>query len=128
MGFNFRPKDSGGQKDSPVSIVIISASCCIPGMAVFDEQARRVVEQAISDSGVEARVKVMPATTAYFGGAPKRVMQELMAMSNQGKLGVPAVLINGRAVSYGVPQVEDLKVALLQAVEAKTIKEERSNE
>ena len=52
------------RKETSVGIVIISAACCIPGMAPLDEQARRIVEQAISETGIMAQVKIMPATTA----------------------------------------------------------------
>ena len=59
------------RNDRQTGVVIISGSCCIPGMAPFDEQARRVVDQAIAETGVAAQVRMMPATTAYMGGAPK---------------------------------------------------------
>ena len=116
------------RNDSPVGIVIISGSCCIPGMAAIDEQARRIVEQAISETGIEARVKMMPATTAYFGGAPREVIAKLINDSQAGQLGLPAILINGKAVSYGMPKGEDIKSALLQAMDAKKAEEESTNE
>lgn len=37
-----------------------------------------------------------------------------------GKVSAPAVLIEGKAVSYGVPTVEQMKSALLEAGSAKT--------
>lgn len=113
MQLNFR------KKDTEVGVIIISGSCCIPWMAPFDEQAKRVVEQAISETDVKARVKVIPASTAFFGGVPKEVMTEIITEFNQsGRMSLPAVLINGRVVSYGVPQVEDIKTALLQTMDA----------
>jgi len=114
MAFNFLRKDSR----PPVSVVIISAACCMPGMAPLDEQARRIVEQAISETGVEAQVKIMPATTAFFGGVPKHIMAELINLSESERLPVPAILINGKPVSYGMPELEHLKSALLAAANA----------
>lgn len=112
------------KNNSEVGVIIISGSCCIPGMAPFDEQAKRVVEQAASDTEVKAQVKVIPATAAYFGGVPKEVMNKIMAeFSQSGRMPLPAVLINGKVVSYGVPQVEAIKTALLQTMEPKEIKE-----
>ncbi len=112
------------KNNSEVGVIIISGSCCIPGMAPFDEQAKRVVEQAASDTKVKAQVKVIPATTAYFGGVPKEVMNKIMAeFSQSGRMPLPAVLISGKVVSYGVPQVEAIKTALLQTMEPKEIKE-----
>ncbi len=115
------------KKDSQAGVIIISGSCCIPGMAPFDEQAKRVVEQAASEAEVRAQVKVIPASTAYFGGVPKEVMNKIIAFSQSGKMPLPAILINGEVVSYGVPKVEDIKTALLQTLDAKKIKE-NSNE
>ncbi len=116
-----------GRDDRKPGVVIISGSCCIPGMAAFDEQARRVVDQAIAESGVAAQVKVMPVTTAYAGGAPREVMAKLISsFNNAGQVALPVVLINGKAVSFGVPQVEDVKAALLQATAANIIQEEPS--
>jgi hypothetical protein len=102
-----------------LNIVIISAACCIPGVAAFDEQARRVLDLAVAETGVEVRVSMMPATSAYFGGAPKEVIAKLMSDMQSGTLSVPVILINGRAVSYGVPTVEQIKSALLDFTNAK---------
>ncbi len=103
------------QNNAKVGIVIISGSCCIPGMAPLEERARHVLERAISETGVACQVKTMPATTAYMGGAPKEVIAQLMDQYNQtGQIGLPAILINGKAVSFGVPDVQQIKTALLQ--------------
>ncbi len=110
--------------NSEVGVIIISGSCCIPGMAPFDEQAKHAVEQAVSETDVKVQVKVIPVSTAYFGAVPKEVMTKIIAEFNQsGRMPLPAVLINGRIVSYGVPKVEDVKKALLQTLDAKEIKE-----
>lgn len=113
------------RKNPQVGIVVVTGSCCIPGMAPLDEEARRIVEQAVSETGVAAQVRVVPASNAMFGAVPIRVMTRLMAEVNQtGQVPLPAVLINGEVASYGVPNVEDIKSALLQSAGAKTIKEE----
>jgi hypothetical protein len=111
-----------------VGVVIISGSCCIPGMAPMDERARRVVEQAIVETGVKARVGMLPATTAMAGGVPQQVFSQLVQkFSQSGQVGLPAILVDGKAVSFGLPEVEKLKAALIQAAEAKT-QEEYANE
>jgi len=121
MRLNFR------KNSSEAGIIIISGSCCIPGMATFDEQARRVVEQAISGMDMKVQIKVVPASSAYFGAVPKEIMAKIMTEFNQsGKMPLPAILINGKIVSYGVPQVEDIRKAL-QNMDTMKIKE-ASNE
>jgi hypothetical protein len=95
------------------AVVIISASCCVPGMQVFDDQARRVVQAALAETGIDARVEIMPATTAIFGGVPSKITAEIMSRANAGQMPMPAVLVNGTPVSYGVPSLEAMKAALL---------------
>lgn len=103
-------------EDGRVGVVIITGSCCIPGMRPFDEQAHGVVRQAIAESGVSAQVKELPASSALFGAAPKTVVAELVRMLNEGgRIGLPAVLVNGTVVSYGVPAVEAVTAALMEA-------------
>ena len=98
-----------------VGVVIITGSCCIHGMRPFDEQARRVVEQAIAQAGVPVQLKELPASNALFGGVPKQLLAELLRMNNEGgRIGLPTVLVNGEVISYGVPSVETVTAALLQ--------------
>jgi len=82
---------------------MLTAKDSIPGMATFDDQTERIIKQAISETGVVARFEIVPATKAFFSGALKKVMNELMVMANQGKMGAPTVLIDGQIISYGIP-------------------------
>lgn len=109
------PWRNGGQSPPGITVLIVSGACCIRGMAPLDERAREVIDQAIAETGAVARVTVMPATTAYFGGIPRGVMAQLVADANQGRMPVPAVLVNGHVVSLGVPTVEQVKAALTEA-------------
>jgi len=103
------------EPQSAVVVVVVSGTCCMPGLAPFDEQARNIIEQAISETGVEARVQMMPATKAYFGGIPPQVMGQLISSFQRGQMPIPAILIDGKPVSCGVPKVEDVKAALVAA-------------
>jgi len=98
---------------SKTTVVMLSATCCIPSMAGFDDQAKEIIEQAIIETGANAQLKVVSATSAMFGGGvPRKVMGELMDMFNQGRMSTPAILINGEVISYGVPTLEIMKEAL----------------
>ncbi|MBU4361589.1 hypothetical protein KJ813_02860 [bacterium] len=94
-----------------LNIIIISGTCCNPAMASLDKQARSAIEKTASETGISVEIKVIPATSAFFGGIPKDVRDKLLA---SGGAGLPVILINGKAVSYGVPKIGDLKSALLQ--------------
>jgi hypothetical protein len=76
------------KKNTSVGVAIISASCCFPGVAPFEEQAKRIVEQAITESAVNAEVKVLPVSS-YYHSIPREVVPKLIADYNQGKISAP---------------------------------------
>lgn len=100
------------QNQPKLTIIMLSAACCMPGMAGFDEQAEKIIKQAMTETGINARFEIVPATKAFFSGTLRKAINELMVMSNQGKMGTPAILINGEVISYGVPTLEVMKEAL----------------
>jgi hypothetical protein len=85
------------------------------------------VEQAIAESGVDADIRVLPVST-YFNSIPREVVPKLLADYQQGKISAPPILIDGKAVFYGVPKLEEMKTALLQAAEARKLKEGKTSE
>jgi hypothetical protein len=92
-----------------MTILILSAACCYPGMAAFDEQAKKVIERAAEEAGVKAEIKIIPGSAAIYGGAvPKMTVQVLMSKFSRNETG-PAILIDGEIVSFGVPNLEDMK-------------------
>lgn len=100
------------QTKPKTTIILLSAACCMPGMAGFDAQAEKIVRQAIIETGADVRFETVPATKAFFSGRLRKIINELMVMANQGKMGVPAIIINGEVVSYGVPTLETMKETL----------------
>ena len=110
-------------------VMIITGSCCIPGFAPFDEQARQAVAQAIADSGVVVQVKEVSASSAMYGAVPRSLIAQWFQSANSGQMPLPAVLVNGNIASTGIPvNNEAIKSALLPIVEAQTIKEKKENE
>ena len=119
MDFDFlKEKSVSKAGESAVGIVLISGTCCNPSLAAADERARRVIEEAASQAGVMVQIEVMTMTSAYYS-APRDVKRRLMGEFAGGGINVPAILIGGKAVSYGVPSLEVIKAALLDATNAK---------
>lgn len=100
-----------------VPVIIVTGSCCMPGMAPLDQQARVNVAQAIQETGVPAAVKELSAGAAAFGGLPRHLVAQFMSVVGQeGRVPLPAVLVGGSPVGQGLPDVPALKAALLNAV------------
>ncbi|HWI64058.1 MAG TPA: hypothetical protein VNT75_19650 [Symbiobacteriaceae bacterium] len=95
------------------SIIIVTGSCCMPGMAPLDQQARDLVAQAVRETGVQATVKEVSASSAAFGALPRKLVAEFMSVVGQeGRVPLPAVLVDGRPVAPGLPELTALKAAL----------------
>lgn len=98
-----------GKKESTINIVIVTGSCCIPGMAALDEEAIKTVQRAVAETGVQTNIKLLPVTKAMFGGVPKDVYNKVMGeYKSSGRIGLPAILINGKLVTYGAIDFESV--------------------
>ncbi len=108
--------DSNSGKGVPgagrADAVILSAACCNPSMSGLDEQAKRVIEQAASETGVEVHISLQPMSAALYGGVPKDVVAQLKSDNQAGSLRMPVVIINGKGVCYGVPDPGRITTAL----------------
>lgn len=92
-----------------MDIIMISGACCIPSMANLDELARKVIDEALSVTGIQAKVSTITAGTAYRNGAFRALIKKGIGMSD-----APFIVIDGELVSYGVPKIEELKSALIK--------------
>jgi len=107
-----------------LNVLIITGSCCIPGFAPFDEQARQAVKQAIAETGTDAQVREISASSAIYGAVPRSLIAQWFQSANSGQMPLPAVLVNGNVASTGIPaNIEAIKSALLPIVEAQIIEE-----
>lgn len=125
MSFDFLEKNASKEANSAVGIIVISGTCCNPNLKFVDNQALNVIKQAAAETAVEVSVKMMTLSSAYYS-APKDVRQKLMGDFAAGRMDVPAILVDGKAASYGVPSLEDMKAALLGGAQMKM--KERTNE
>lgn len=90
-----------------MDIIMISGACCIPSMAKLDMEVRKIIDEAISLSGVQAKVSKITASEAFVNGAYRKLIKT-------GIENAPVIIIDGEVVSYGIPHLEDIKNALLQ--------------
>ena len=66
---------------------------------------------------IENRVLV---STAYFGGLFKEISGRLLSDYNEsGIIGLPAIPVNNKAISYGVPEIKTIKSALIKSGKSK---------
>jgi len=113
------PSDDAGQQSDDsdgTTVVIVSGACCFPPLRAFDLEAGRVVDAAITEVGLPARVVSMSTSQAYYGGLPRALAEEGKRVRDTvGITAFPAVLVNLELVSYGVPTLEAVVAALRKA-------------
>jgi hypothetical protein len=92
-----------------MKITVLSAACCNPVSAPFDQQYIARIKEALDKTSVEAQVELLPATDAVFGMRIGFVKKLWPLFNKYGLAVAPALFIDGELVSYGgVPTVEKL--------------------
>jgi hypothetical protein len=105
---------------SQILILLVSGSCCFPKLAVLDKQAQEVIQQAQDESGVPAQVRVILASSALQGGIPEEILKQLRdSMDSPNLMRLPATFIDGKLLSFGVPDFAMVKARLLEVYAAK---------
>jgi hypothetical protein len=98
---------------SEVVILLVSGSCCVPQLAVRDQQAQQIIQQALAETGTPAQVRTLTASSAVRGGISSEVLHSIgVAIDGSNIMRLPAVLINNQLISLGVPQLDVIKTAL----------------
>ena len=101
-----------------IVILLVSGSCCMPWMAVRDQQAQQVIQQALVETGTTAVVKVLPVSSALQGGIPAEILQGMDLQAQRANLTrLPALFINGKLIGFEVPDLDTLKTTLLSLKE-----------
>ncbi len=104
-----------------IVILLVSGSCCMPWMAVRDQQAQQVIQQALAETGISAVVKVLPVSSALQGGIPPEILKGMDLQAQRANLArLPALFINAKLIGFGVPELEAIKTELL-ALKKETI-------
>jgi hypothetical protein len=98
-----------------MDIIMISGACCIPSMANFDNEARKIIDEAISITGVQAKVNMITASVAFGNNAFREIIKKGMEMTGRDIRSTPVVIIDGEVISYGIPKIEDIKKALIKS-------------
>lgn len=96
-----------------VIILLISGSCCVPQLAILDQQAQQIIQQALEETGITAQVRTLTASSAVSGGIPSEILKSTGLLNDTSNLmRLPAILINNRLISFGVPKLDVIKDAL----------------
>jgi hypothetical protein len=97
-------------------ILLISGTCCFPQMAGLDQQAKKVINQALEETGIKAQVRTVTASSAVQGGIPLEILKTSgLAADVSNIMRLPAVLINNRLISFGIPKLDEIKNALIHS-------------
>ena len=111
METNTNAKTSEG-----VLVLLVSGACCVPQMAIPDQQAEKIIQQALAETGITAQVRKLTISSALRGGIPAEVLNALgVKVDPSNLMRLPGILINNKLVSFGVPKLETIKNALISA-------------
>ena len=103
---------SSNSPSEPI-ILIVSGTCCVPQMAVFDQQTEQIIRQALEETGIKAQVRTLTISSALRGGIPSEILKATgVAIDASNIMRLPAVFINNRLISFGVPKLDVIKNAL----------------
>jgi hypothetical protein len=99
---------------SEVIILLVSGTCCVPQLAVPDQQAQQIIHQALEETGITAQVRTLTISSALRGGIPIEIIKSIgIAIDPSNIMRLPAVFINNRFISFGVPKLDVIKNALI---------------
>ncbi len=100
-------------ESSEVVILLVSGTCCVPQLAVPDQQAQQIIQQALKETGITAQVRTLTISSALQGGIPAEILKQLQVSIQPANLmRLPALFINGKLISLGVPELNQVKSAL----------------
>ena len=98
---------------SEAIILLISGACCMPQLAGLDQQAQQIIRQAVEETGTPAQVRTVTISSVAQGGVPAEIIKEIQdSIGPNNPLRLPALLINEKLVSFGMPELNQIKSAL----------------
>ena len=94
-------------------VLLVSGTCCFPQLAALDQQAQQIIHQAMEETGISAQIRTVTASSAVRGGIPFEILRSTgLASDVSNIMRLPAILINNRLISFGVPKLDEIKNAL----------------
>jgi hypothetical protein len=94
-------------------ILLVSGTCCVPQLALYDKQAEAIINQALDETGIKAQVRKLTIGSALSGGIPMEIIRSVgVAIDPSNIMRLPAVFIDNKFISFGVPKLDVIKSAL----------------
>jgi hypothetical protein len=94
-------------------VIMVSGTCCVPQLAVVDQQAQQIIQQAMAETGIQAQVKTLKVSSALNGGIPMEIIKSMgVGIDVANIMRLPAVFIDNHFISFGVPNLDAIKDGL----------------
>ncbi len=95
--------------NSKMKITVVSLACCNPAFSAPDQQYISRIREALTKTGLEAQLELLPASDAFFGMKVGYVRKLWPLFNKYGMAVAPALFINGDLMLYGgLPSIEKL--------------------
>lgn len=101
---------------SKMQIDILSAACCNPSAAIYDQQYEAKIKETLSKAKIDAQLEVITFSAALYSPKAEYLKKAQPLLDKYGVDALPALFINHELVLYGgVPSSEKLSQVIEKA-------------
>lgn len=95
------------------TLVMISGSCCMPWLGVYEKKLENQIVQLIEDNDPEIRFIRLPVTKAMYSGLPETIKTQLMDLhQREGRVPLPAVIYNERLIGHTKIDIDSIAAVI----------------
>jgi len=101
---------------SKMQIDILSAACCNPSVAIYDQQYEVKIKEVLAKAKIDAQLEVITFSAAVYSPKAEYLRKAQPLIDKYGMDAMPALFINSELVLYGgVPSTEKLSEVIGKA-------------